>query len=556
MPKIKKRDDLKPKGVNMTFDMGMSNALIKYARCEYVTLPQISNLYKLVGQLDLEQYNYSPDIKERLELLKLICEAESVANIKDKDMIETYILEKKSDLKTLLNEIGIEPNQLISSECQFMSTAINERLQYIYVYSVKDDIIDTLEEVDKVGFNSYYDIINELKVKLSKLMVRLQNVSAPDALIRSFNFSDDTYRELLNNVVTRAKKPSTVLMTGMRQLNAILSPGFQSGRLYCILGGTGKFKSGTLWNIVDQIRQYNPQIIPVENGMRKTLLFVTMENTINETILRLFDMYNDTGIDLMDMTTDDVEKILREQGKFVFTDEEGIDIEMRYYADLEIATSHMYTVVQELADCGKKVIGLVLDYILKIDSTRDNNNDERLRIGYAARELKIFAQFYDIPVITAMQINREGNAILDAAMRDNKEDIGRFIGSSFVGNCFNLIQECDWVAFVNLEMQKSTGKWYLSFKRCKIRGKIDPLAVDYFNHPFVNNNGIRLEPDVDKPQTVSIMALASDLVSIDDNKLDSGTQIRPRINNMSKNNAPNKSVINAIDLTGLMKKVS
>ena len=74
-------------------------------------------------------------------------------------------------------------------------------------------------------------------------------------------------------------------------------------------------------------------------------------------------------------------------------------------------------------DMGKEPIALILDYILKIDSARDNNNDERLRLTYSAKELKSFAQVFDIPVITAMQFNREGNSIIDAATRDEKEGI-------------------------------------------------------------------------------------------------------------------------------------
>ena len=101
-------------------------------------------------------------------------------------------------------------------------------------------------------------------------------------------------------------------------------------------------------------------------------------------------------------------------------------------------------------------------------------------------------------------------------------------------------------------MQKSTGKWFLSFKRTKIRGKKDPMAVDYFNHPFVNNNGIRLEPDVNKPEPLSIISLASDLVSIDDTKTDNSARVRPQVKSASSNSKGN-SVLNEIDLTALIK---
>ena len=287
--------------------------------------------------------------------------------------------------------------------------------------------------------------------------------------------------------------------------------------------------------------------------MRKVILFITMENTIYETIIRLFDMYNDSNKDIKECEVEEVAQILREKGHFNFTDDEGIDIEMRYYSDLEICTSNIYTLIQELADMGKQVIAVVLDYILKLNSNKENYGDERLRISYAGRELKALAQQFDIPVITAMQINREGNSILESSMQENKEDIGRFIGSSYVGQCWDLIQESDFVCFINLEMQKSTGKWFLSFKRTKIRGKKDPLAVDYFNHPFVNNNGIRLEPDVNKPNPVSIISLASDLVSVDDPKPDSMARNRPKVaTTASSNKSNNQKPFESIDLDGLV----
>ena len=101
-------------------------------------------------------------------------------------------------------------------------------------------------------------------------------------------------------------------------------------------------------------------------------------------------------------------------------------------------------------------------------------------------------------------------------------------------------------------MQKSTGKWYLSFKRTKLRGKPDPLALDYFNHPFVNNNGIRLEPDVTKPEPVSIISLASDLVSIDDrpDAITGSARKRPNVSNAkARNSVENMNV----DIEALLK---
>ena len=537
--------------VKIAFDIDMLDALIKYIRCDYVTQPQKNMVLKLMDSVDISQYAYNIDIKERIRLITIACKAMCEEHISDESLLLSYIKEHYDEAEDTLLKVDFEKNKLIDSECKVINKAVNEKIQTIYILETKDEIINSLKCFETIGFTSYQDDINTLREKLSKLLVKLQGISAPDEIIRSFNFSGEQYKDLLAQIVNKAKKPTTTLLSGIRQLNALLSPGFQSGRLYTFIGGTGRFKSGTLWNLTDQLRQFNPQVIPVENGMRKVLLFVTMENTIYETIIRLIDMYNPTAKDITEMDVEEVAEILRQEGHFIFTSDSGIDIEMRYYSDLEIATSHLYTLIQELADQGKQVIAVILDYILKIDSAKEHYGDERLRLSYVGRELKALAQYCDIPVITAMQFNREGNGILESSLQESKEDIARFVGSSYIGQCWDIVQESDWVCLINLEMQKSTGKWYLTFKRTKIRGKKDPLAVDYFNHPFTNNNGIRLEPDVNKPEPISVISLASDLVNINDSKPDNSARQRPTVS--SSNNAKKTEKFETVTMEGLLK---
>lgn len=547
---VKKRKSISS-GIKINFDIPMLNALIKFMQCEFVSKVSLTNVQKLMLSLDMSAYDYNPELKDRIELIKLMCEAIIENSIRESTVLELFLNERNPDLYQLAITLGLEKNQLSSSECHVIEDAINQRLQCLYIYEVKDDIVDSLSEFDKSGFTSYYDVIKDLKAKLSNLIVKLQDISAPDTLIKQFNFSGPAYKATLEKIHEIVNRPANILYSGMRQLNAVLNPGFECGRLYCFLGGTGKFKSGTLWNIVDQIRRYNPQIVPVENGMRKTILFVTMENTITETIIRLFDMYNTSDKSFADCTPDEIETILRENGKFIFTDTEGIDIELRYYGDLEVATSHMYTIIEELKDQGKEVIALVMDYILKIESTRNSHEDERLRIAYAAKELKVLAQNYNIPVITAMQTNREGNGVIEAGMRDNKEDLAKFVGLNHIGASWGLAQECDVIILINLEMQKSSGKNFLTMHLLKNRGKSDNATAKYFNHPFVANT-MRLVPDVELDKPVSIISLASDLVGIDESKENNygSPQQRPTVTTVASANR-NGNILESIDITGL-----
>ena len=554
MPKLRK--DKEPKAI-MTFEVSTLNTLIRYAMCTTISKSSIVNLNRLIAELDMQAYAYAPDIVSRLKMLRYVTEARTTYGMKDPEVIKTFITNTYPDGSEVLNDC--EPlvlDTLNHTECTAITNIIVERLQYIYIYKYKDTIIDCLNRFSKGGWTSYYETVNEVRMKLQELLSNLSTASASNTgVIRRLNMCADNYNDMVDLIVRKAKMPTAVLQTGIRQLNAILSPGFQAGRLYLILGLTGRFKSGTLLNIADQLCKYNPQIRPVEDGLRKCVLFISNENTIEETYTRLLDMYNGIDDDIVHMSTEDAINCIKEQGGYRFTDNEGITIEFRYYRNMEMSTADLYTIINEMNDEGYKVIAVILDYIARVMSV-SNVQEERFRLANVAKELKSVATYYSIPVITAQQVNREGNGIIDAAMRDDKTDLAKFLGSTAVAESYGLIFEADWVALVNLEKRKSDDKWFLTFNRLKIRGKQDPTAVTYFNHPFADTKRIRLDTDVDKPDTISVVSLASDLESIsqDDNKL----QVAPRLDGRKQMSASaiskshSASILDSIDINGIV----
>lgn len=515
--------------IAIKFDIKMLDMILKYLQSNYINMTDIGNVKRLFMGLDMDLYKYNLDILNRVNSIRLITEAKIDHFMKDHDTIYTYVVGKDPDTKDIMDSLSWDPNQLTSSEISYISTNIRERLQYYYIYLMKDDIIEKLTSFDEMGFISYYEVVKDLREKLSRLLVNLQNTNLGNGLIQELSFSDPTFRDAVNVIVNKVKKPGSILQTGIRMFNQILSPGFASGRLYTILGLSGKFKSGTLLNIADQIRRYNPQIIPVENGKRKTILFVSLENSIEETFERLYDMYSDLDDSISASDTDHVIDLMQKQAGFVFDNDQGIDIDFVYRQNLEITTSDLYNIIQELNDRGKDVICVVLDYIKRIDSVHDSHGDERTRLSFVSKELKSLAQYFEIPVITAMQINREGNSIVDAAMREDKADLARFVGSSNIANCWDIVEDSDWIAVINLEMRKSDQQLFLTIKRVKIRGKKDPMGVDYFNHPFTNEKCIRLATDVDLDYTLSVRSLASDLESVNQEQVETDQTAQERL---------------------------
>lgn len=514
IPKRKKD----PSKLRLPFDVHTLNSLLKYILCDYVSSQKLHSLHRLLKEIDIEDYVQQTDVYVRLKTLK-----ESVENIvekglKDPNVLFTAVTTDYAEAEPILTNLNWSKNALNSLECDYLSKAIDERVQYLEVFKARDEMINLLTDIDGSSYGtSYYNLVQKLKDMMANLLMNLQSQDLGQGLLKEFSFSDEDAAATLDMINKKAKRPTSILQTGIRQLNAILSPGFQSGRLYTILGGSGKFKSGTLLNLADQIRQFNPQITPYEDGMKKTILFITLENSIEETIERLYDMYSDINDEFRSDETDKIIDILKEKGNFSFDMQNGIDITFVYRGNLQIATSDIYGIVRDLNERGKKPICIFLDYIKRIESAHPNNGDERIRMSFVAKELKTVAQFFEIPVITAMQLNRDGNSVIDTAIRDSKQDVARFVGSSSIGNSWDIIEDSDWVCLINLEYQRGTDQLFLTFKRLKIRGKKSgDFATEYFNHPFVNEKCIRLAPDVNLDHSLSVVSLSTDLESIEE----------------------------------------
>lgn len=525
MPTIKKRNST-PNKIKVKFDVPLLNSLIKYIRCEYVSQSSLSQLRKFMRFIDIDSYEYEEAIYPRLKTLDILTKAIIDDGIRDESLLRSYLEDQYPTGIQIIEQIGFDRNQLSSTECDYIANAIRVRVQTIAINLKKAELLETLDKLDANSFKpAYAELVEQVRRQMTELIGELQQNDSDQGLMKEFAFSMADAAALIDKIVKKAKRPASILQTGIRQLNSILSPGFQSGRMYCFLGGSGKFKSGTLLNIAEQIRRFNPQIPAYENGLRKCILFITLENSIEETVERIYDMYCETNGNMRDDDTQQVIDALRKNGGYEFTATSGIDIFMKYAGNLEINTGEIHVYIKELREKGYMPICIILDYIKRIDSVHNSNGDERVRMSFVAKELKSIAQYYEIPMITAMQLNREGNSIIDAAMRESKQDVARFVGSSSIGNAWDIIEDSDWVCLINPEIQISTGMKFLTFKRLKIRGKSETTEngatpIDYFNHPFEIDRGIRLQTDVDKDHGVSLMSLATDLETIEEKEND------------------------------------
>ena len=528
--------------VKLNIDVEMADILIQYAISKFPSNNHLKNLKNLLDVLDVESYIYNYDVYNRLLLVKFILNARLDQGLSAMTLIKNYAINQDIAVKELAETVEWKDDSLIIGDVKAVNEYVDDKLKYYFYEQMMPVIIQKWSDCQKTGFNTDTASLKEINDLMAKLVNTMQSTTIATGLLRRFRFSSPDVQDVLKFIVKKAHRPTAILQTGIRQLNAILGPGFRSGKLYVFLGLSGKFKSGTLLNIADQIRQFNPQLEDVVDGKRNSVLFITMENDIEETIERVFAMYAPPEKTMITSSPEDVIDVIINKGKYVYTDTKGIDIDIRYFQNLEITTRDIYDIVDEAEREGEHVVGIILDYIKRIESSVNCNGDEILRASYVAKELKNIAEYYQIPVITAQQINRSGNQTVDAAMKDGKADLIRFIGNSDIGGAWSVIEEADWVCIVSLERQLSTGKLYLSFKRTKQRAgakSAEAFASDYFNHPFSQYSEMRLETDLDKEGTVSIISIASDIESVDQMKTKStirssaSSQARPIMKNVN-----------------------
>jgi hypothetical protein len=126
--------------------------------------------------------------------------------------------------------------------------------------------------------------------------------------------------------------------------------------------------------------------------------------------------------------------------------------------------------------------------------------------------LKDFAIHYKIPVITAQQLNRSGNMTIDAAAGSGKEDLARFLGRANISDAWDLLENADWSAILNVEVERQSHVRYLTIKEIKKRYK-SMTDVNYFNHPFEEGSTIMLIDDVPLEKSISKISIASDMTA-------------------------------------------
>jgi len=276
-----------------------------------------------------------------------------------------------------------------------------------FLETVKDGTFESLDDV----VLDYEDVVKNL---YSNLMDNNRNTAIEAA--SSLDICKDNGSSVMELIKSKYSKGNTT-STGFSIFdNEILNGGFEPSRLYILGGGSGSGKSTLLANFILNSAMSLNNLPVLSNGKENTknvYIYITLENTIDETLLRLYQKIK--GYSLNQALNDVIsganiaESIAAELNKTNST------IIIKYFRPMTISPLDLTMCLDDIiSDYGKDSIrGLYLDYLDLLSS--DLKYDAlRLELGQITVSLKSLAVFYNIPIVTVTQLGRSAYRVQES----------------------------------------------------------------------------------------------------------------------------------------------
>lgn len=393
-----------------------------------------------------------------------------------------------------------------SNELAFIEQNIGNNRNSFYTQSIMSTMYTQYSDFAIANETEKFKILKDVQKQIVDVNRKIKENVCVSSVSESLSLSnDEQFEATVAHMYNRAIDGSTKLKTGIQAINRSLNGGFENDRCYIYLGLPGEGKSSTLLNLTLQIKGNNKDIVTKDPTKHPTILFLTMENTLNETLERVFSiLVSDDDISEFGGHKE-IMQLLRQNGLGVSNDS-PIDIEFRYVPSNSVDTDYLYTIYDEMSANGQEVVCLVQDYIKRI-RPRDfklMGGDMRIALGAVVDEFKEFAVAKHIPVITASQLNRDAAKIIDEGRKSSEADLVRKVGRANIGESTLITENAD-SAFILVPEDGADGRKYLGMANAKKRFKTQ--SSQFFYLPYSKERPLELLQDIHLAEPLSKLSL-------------------------------------------------
>ena len=370
----------------INFDIGSLDLMCQYVISSNRNIKRgmYINLRNLIELLDMEKYINDQEKYKRVMFIKKGLEGRLVRGLDKPSTIIKYInggfiSDDMIDVSSL--------DELSNAEIDWINETISGTLSLTFLYEEIDRGIDLFTRFKAADSTNITKLGEEIKQYIQNLNTMFRRAQVQSVTNETFSLEPNALINIIDNVRVELTNEYRKLYTGMVGFNQLIGGGFENTRCYLFLGITGIGKSLSLLNIAYQIKKYNKTFKPKDPTKIPTIVYLTMENTVTETVDRLFKIA--TGDNLRNYTTEQAVDILKTSGELYLTDESPINLLIKYQPNRSVDTGYLYTLTEDLEDEGYEVICMIQDHAKRIRSV-ERNQDIRLELGDVINEFKTF----------------------------------------------------------------------------------------------------------------------------------------------------------------------
>lgn len=423
--------------INSCFSLILNkNARVKKSKGLYRDIKEILSFTE-----KHESFDVPIGVRSKLDCLIEICNLlitdRTLDSVLDSISFSERFKQHQDFLDTKINE------DLKESVFQDILKQIRLRKKINALFDNYDELNDVLDTIKDGSFDSIDNLIENYEVTIKTLYSNLMesNRSLAIEAAASLDLVKDDFSHVTEMILKKYDKRNKT-PTGFSLLdNDILIGGYEPSRLYVWGGGSGAGKSTMLNNTIIRSAITNPITIdqnaklPVPGEIHRVFVYITLENTIEEALMRTYQPLFDRTISqtLSDIVNGvDIKKKINAE-----LSQTSSTIIMKYFPPTTISALDIMGVLDEaIENYGKEqIVGLYVDYLdlLKTDTRYDMY---RLELGHITLSLKTLAVQYNIPVITATQLGRSAYKISDSkdlSVDQISESIKKVEHADFVG---------------------------------------------------------------------------------------------------------------------------
>ena len=391
-------DDIK---IDIKFDISQLDLLCAYvvSNDPLIKRSNLNNLATIIKVINLDNYKGDKGLLDRLDYISKGLDAKLNKNLVNSDMV---IMDINGGLGGHSN---IQTRELNRDEIVWVNNAISEIIKHISIYEEIDKASELITEFKSTDFINRAPVVKKIEEWTTRLQNKFRKAKADISDEMMFSLIGDRYVDTIHDTFNQIKSPSNKLVFGTQALNIITGGGVFCEKVYVILGLPGEGKSSTLLDMALEIKKYNKDYKCKIPGKRPCVVLLIMENSIKETIERMFSMVTcGSNMDAYS-SYEQIPQELEKHGLKI-SDDDPIDLIIKFKPNLSVDTGYLYELVEDLEDEGYEVICLIQDYLKRIRSVEGSfGGDLKLELGAAVDELKEFATINNIPVVTASQLN-------------------------------------------------------------------------------------------------------------------------------------------------------